>query len=146
MKTGLGTFKIGEHVYKFEALAPIEGLRFGTQCAKILGPTLTTVLDVVSRWNSEKMTIGDVVTSVSPALGTVDEEKFEGLMKTAFSRVYTPMNENLGDEAAFNSWFQDHMPDMFPVGLVAIYHLAKDFFPKLPATKHTPSPTSGAAS
>ena len=146
MKTGLGTFKIGEHVYKFEALAPIEGLRFGTQCAKILGPTLTVVLEVVSRWNSEKMTIGEVVASVSPALGTVDEEKLEGLMKTAFARVYTPMNENLGDEAAFNTWFQDHMSDMFPVGLVAIYHLAKDFFPKLPATKPTPSQTSVAAS
>ena len=146
MTTGLGKFTVGEHVYKFEALAPIDGLRFGTQCAKVLGPALTAVLDVASRWNTDKMTLGELVTTLSPALASVDEEKFEGLMKTAFTKVYTPQNENLGDEAAFNAWFREHPQEMFTVAVIAIYYLARDFFPKLPGTKPTDSQTSVAGS
>lgn len=139
MRTGLGQFNVGDTVYKYDTLAPIDGLRYGTQCAKVLGPALANILDVVTQWSADKMTIGDLATSVAPALATLDEDKVEGLMRTAFARVYTPRNECLGDEAAFNDWFSERQNEVFVVGVLAIYHLSKDFFPRLPATPITAS-------
>lgn len=140
MRTGLSTFAVGETVYKYDLLAPVEALRYGTQCAKVLGPALASVMDVVQQFGSDKATVGELVASAAPALAAIDEDKVATLMQTAFKRVYTPANECLGDEAVFNDWFQARPHEMFPVGLLAIYHLSKAFFPKLPAMPPIDSP------
>ena len=65
MNLGIGKVKVGDSVYSFAALAPIEALRFGTECAKVLGPALVQFL---SRYSGEEMTLKDLLTQVGPAL------------------------------------------------------------------------------
>lgn len=121
----LGKFVVNGSTYSYNKLPPIDAIRFGTQCVKILGPVLSGRLLQVGGNPSE------LLDALGPALANLDSEALEGLLKTAYSYVYTPHNENLGDPAIFNTWFVNHPEDLYHVGLLAIYNLAKDFFPKL---------------
>lgn len=131
MNLGIGKVKIGDNVYSLAALAPIEALRFGTECAKVLGPALVQFL---SRYSGEEMTLKDLLTQIGPALESLDPDRLLTLLNTVYTHTFTPTNENLGDEAVFNSWFQEHPADMFQVGFQVLYALAKDFFPRLSGT------------
>lgn len=131
MNTGIKEFIVGDTAYKFTELAPVEALSFGTKVAKTIGPILGSVFAVLGNVSGGGDKTAEFLEAVVPALDKIDEAKLEALLKECFGHVYTPANENLGDEAAFNSWFQDHKADLFPVGLTALFNLSKDFFPRL---------------
>lgn len=136
MGNGIGEFAIGNHKYKYEELAPIDALRFGTQCVKTLGPAASSLLALAGRIQGAAKA-SDVIESVAPALASIEEAKLEALLKVAYGHTYTPQNESLGNEAVFNGWFREHPHELFQVGLTALYMLAKDFFPKPPVTVKT---------
>lgn len=131
--TGIGTFTVGSHAYKFEELAPTDALRFGVKVTKSLGPALAKLGEAATN-AAGKTDPKELVAAFGPALGMVDDAVLEELLRTAMQRVYTPQNESLSNEAVFNAWFREHKEDLFPVGLYALYHLTKDFFPKALAT------------
>lgn len=137
--TGIGHFTVGEHTYKYTELAPVDALRFGAVVTKAIGPALAVLGDAASSASGASNT-KDILTAFGPALGLIDEEKLLELINTALQRVYTPQNECLGDEVVFNNWFQQHKTDLFQVGLLSLYHLTKDFFPRALATavRHSP--------
>lgn len=131
--TGIGSFVVGNHTYKYEELPPIEALRFGAVVTKAIGPALA-VLGEAAVAATTAHTTKDILAAFGPALGMVDEDKLLELIKASLQHVYTPQNECLGNEAAFNTWFRANKEDLFPVGLLSLYHLTKDFFPKALAT------------
>ena len=45
------------------------------------------------------------------------------------------------DEVVFNRWFMEHPDQLYGAGLLAVWHLVKDFFPKTLATLKVPSLT-----
>lgn len=127
--TGIGEFIVEDRVYKYTKLAPIDALRFGTEVLKALGPGL---IQLATKYQlKDKTTVGEALDIISPALETLEPDRLQPLLTTAFAHVYTSSNECLGDEASFNSWFQQYPSDLFRVGVTALYYLAKDFFPKL---------------
>ena len=147
MNNGIGQFIVNDTVYKYTELAPVEALAFGAKCVKTLGPLMSGLggaLSAVSKASraseGEAASSGPidateaVLSALAPMMGNVDEARLMELFKECFGHVYTPQNECLGDEAAFNSWFMERKADLFPVGIVALIHLGRDFFPKLPAT------------
>lgn len=133
--TGIKEFIVGDNVYKFTELAPVEALSFGTKVAKTIGPILGSVFSVLGNVQGGGDKTAEFLEAIVPALDKIDEAKLEALLKECFSHVYTAGNECLGDEAVFNSWFRDNKADLFPVGLTALFNLSKDFFPKLSVTK-----------
>lgn len=148
MNNGIGQFIVNDTVYKYTELAPIEALAFGAKCIKTLGPLMSGLggaLSAVSKASQEKASEGAapsgaidateaVLSALAPMLVNVDESRLMELFKECFGHVFTPQNECLGDEAAFNAWFMERKADLFPVGIVALIYLGRDFFPKLPAT------------
>lgn len=148
MNNGIGQFIVNDTVYKYTELAPVEALAFGAKCVKTLGPLMSGLggaLSAISK-ASAKAAEGEaapsgpidateaVLSAIAPMLGNVDEARLMELLKECFGHVFTPQNECLGDEAAFNTWFMERKADIFPVGVAALIHLGRDFFPKLPAT------------
>lgn len=131
VSTGINQVKIGEHVYSYTVLSPVEALRFGTEALKVLGPGMAKLATGSLKTGDD---VGSLVTSIAPALENLETEKLERLLKTVFAHTFTPTNENLGDEAAFNDWFQKNPHEMFQVGFQILYLLSKDFFPKLSGT------------
>ena len=125
MSDGISSFTVGADTYKYVELAPLEAMRFGIKVAKALGPAVAKIGEAASGKD-----VASVTASIGPALATVDEETLDELLKTAISRVYTPVNECLGNQAVFNSWFKDRKDSLFTVSFMALFHLSKDFFPK----------------
>jgi len=115
------TITVGKTSYKVEPFTPKEAIPFGLKVAKILGPTLAGVVD--------KGTLEERLTNVINRVGNIDESAVESLMNMAYSRVYTPENECLDNEASFNAWFKDHRDELFECGFKAIMALATDFLP-----------------
>ena len=131
--TGIGSFTVGTNTYKYEELAPIEALRFGVTVTKSVGPALAKLGEAAAGAKNAKDVTG-IMEAFGPALGMVDDNKLLELMHASFQHVYTPHNECLGNEAVFNSWFRTNKEDLYMVGLLSLYHLTKDFFPKALAT------------
>ena len=71
----------------------------------------------------------------------MDVDKVSLLVEEAHRRCYTPQNEALRDEVVFNRWFMEHPDQLYGAGLLAVWHLVKDFFPKTLATLKVPSLT-----
>lgn len=128
--TGIREFIVGNTAYKYTELTPIDALSFGTRCAKTIGPILSALFNALGNTTSGERTT-ELMDALAPALDKVDDKKLEALLKECYSHVYTPGNECLGDEASFNSWFSERKHELFPVGITALIHLVKDFFPNL---------------
>ena len=123
--SGLGSFSLDGVIYRFEALNPLEAVRFGNRVFKVFGPAA-----------GEGM-----LAALAPALSEVDDDKVSLLIEEALRRCYTPQNEALRDEVVFNRWFMEHPDQLYGAGLLAVWHLVKDFFPKTLATLKIPSLT-----
>lgn len=123
--SNIKTFTYKNNVYKYEDYAPLEAVSFGVKCAKTLGPIASCVAGIQSSSTE------DFLTNATKALSECDEKALEQLLNLAFSRVYTPENECLGDPAVFNTWFTNRKDEIFAVGVIALVNLCKDFFPQL---------------
>lgn len=117
MKNDLGKFEVEDAVYKFRHLSPMEGLEFGSRVAKLIAPTL------MGLGNGAK--VADIVKGLS----AVDSSEMTDLIKEALGHCYTPESEALDNEAVFNHWFGEHPDHLFTAGVLAVYNLAKPFFP-----------------
>ncbi|MBS6142254.1 MAG: hypothetical protein KH745_06615 [Bilophila sp.] len=137
--TGLGSFSLDGVIYRFEALNPLEAVRFGNRVFKVFGPAL---LSLAAAKKDGAETAGEgVLAALAPALSEVDDDKVSLLIEEALRRCYTPRNEALRDEVVFNRWFMEHPDQLYGAGLLAVWHLVKGFFPKTLATLKIPSLT-----
>ena len=128
--SGLGSFSLDGVTYRFEALNPLEAMRFGNRVFKVFGPALLSLAS--AKKDGGEMAGEGVLASLAPALSEMEE---------ALRRCYTPQNEALRDEVVFNRWFMEHPDQLYGAGLLAVWHLVKDFFPKTLATLKVPSLT-----
>ena len=129
---GMGTFTVDEVVYRFNYMNPADALDFGPRVLKVVGPTLFAL--ILTEKDASKNGEAAILDVMIPAISGMDSKIISGLIKEAISFCYTPRNEALGDEKNFNDWFIAHPDHLFTAGALAIYHLAKPFFPKMPAT------------
>ncbi|MFR3459765.1 MAG: phage tail assembly chaperone, partial [Bilophila wadsworthia] len=106
--TGLGSFSLDGVIYRFEALNPLEAMRFGNRVFKVFGPALLSLAS--AKKDGGEMAGEGVLASLAPALSEMDEDKVSLLVEEALRRCYTPQNEALRDEVVFNRWFMEH-PD-----------------------------------
>ncbi len=137
--TGLGSFSLDGVMYRFETLNPLEAVRFGNRGVKVFGPALLS-LAAAKKDDGEAAGEG-VLAALAPALSGFDDDKVSLLIEEALRRCYTPQNEALRDEVVFNRWFMEHPDQLYGAGLLAVWHLVKDFFPKTLATLKIPSLT-----
>lgn len=132
----------GEHRYMLELLNPLEGIAWGNRALTLFGPALGKALAAVDFKALEGLDLtqdglvevgakmqGMLISSFS-SLGELDSEKVTAIMTEAIQRCYTPENESLVDQTVFNRWFREYPGDLYPLGVMALYHLVKDFFPK----------------
>lgn len=117
MKNELGKFEVDGTTYKFRYLSPMEGLDFGGRVAKLVAPTLMGLGS------------GATVADIFKGLSAVDSSEMTSLIKEALGKCYTPESEALDNEAVFNHWFGEHQDHLFTAGVLAVYNLAKPFFP-----------------
>ncbi len=137
--TGLGSFSLDGVMYRFETLNPLEAVRFGNRVFKVFGPAL---LSLAAAKKDDGEAAGEsVLAALAPALSGFDDDKVSLLIEEALRRCYTPQNEALRDEVVFNRWFMEHPDQLYGAGLLAVWHLVKDFFPKTLATLKIPSLT-----
>ena len=137
--TGLGSFSLDGVTYRFEALNPLEAMRFGNRVFKVFGPALLSLAS--AKKDGGEMAGEGVLASLAPALSEMDEDKVSLLVEEALRRCYTPQNEALRDDVVFNRWFMEHPAQLYGAGLLAVGHPAKEFFPKTLATLKVPSLT-----
>jgi hypothetical protein len=132
---------VGGKRYAVDLLNPIDAISWGNRALALFGPALGKLFgsiefDKLEGIDLEKMGLmevaGRVQSLVSLALASCGEIKageVSDMMTGAVQRCYTPQNESLGDMAVFNSWFRENPGDLYPLGVMALVRLVKDFFP-----------------
>lgn len=132
---------VGGKRYALDLLNPIDAIAWGNRALALFGPSLGKIvnsiefdkLQGIDLANMGLMEVaGKVQTLISMALTSCGELKaaeVSAIMTEALQRCYTPQNESLGDTAVFNKWFKEHPGDLYPLGVMALVHLVKDFFP-----------------
>ena len=71
--SGLGSFSLGGVTYRFEALNPLEAMRFGNRVFKVFGPALLSLAS--AKKDGGEMAGEGVLASLAPALSEMDEDK-----------------------------------------------------------------------
>lgn len=130
---GIGEFTVGTEKFKYEELAPADALAFGLRVARVIGPVVAEIAAAVEA-ASNAATGLQVAEALGKALVHVNPDDLESIIQQAYKRIYTSSNTCLGDAASMNAYFKDHKDIMFQVGIVGLYNLCKDFFPRLSAT------------
>lgn len=134
-------FRVGNNQYAIDLLNPLEAITWGNRVMALLGPAIGNIVvsvdfETISGIDLRKMEMSEVFGKWQPVIatamascGAVRADDISRLMAEATQRCHTPRNEALSDAAVFNSWFRENPGDIYPVGVMAIYHLVKDFFP-----------------
>lgn len=86
--SGLGSFSLDGVIYRFEALNPLEAMRFGNRVFKVFGPALLSLAS--AKKDGGEMAGEGVLASLAPALSEMDEDKVSLLVEEALRRCYTP--------------------------------------------------------
>ena len=132
---------VGGKRYAVDLLNPIDAIAWGNRALALFGPSLGKIvnsiefdtiqgIDLATMGAVEVM--GKLQGLVAMALASCGELKsgeVTELMTEAIKRCYTPQNEALSDMALFNRWFRENPGDLYPLGVMALVHLVKDFFP-----------------
>lgn len=126
----LKSFSIDGSTYRLNSMNPRDAIRFGARCIKAFGATLSALAEESGGNMQEK-----AIKGLTSAISSMDDALITELMNEALSYCITPQNEELSDEAVFNQWFLAHPDHLFHAAAMAIFHLAKDFFPKTLATR-----------
>lgn len=117
---GMYKVKIGEHVYTIQPFNPIEGLEFGTKLVGVLSPALGGAFELAKE-------SGDM-SRIGIELGNAFKDPLlMPMLRQAYNQCFTPDNQSLADEVAFNQWFLKYPQDMFELGVRAAYALVKSF-------------------
>lgn len=123
----IARIKIGDNIYTLQKMNPMDGMEYGTQVLSAISPAFGGLYEAVK----DNGDYGKVFAEISKAIKGND---FSALLKTAYKQCFTPENESLADEVAFNRWFRKFPGDMYQLGVQAVYELVKDFFPNQLAT------------
>ena len=142
MNTNLKFIDFGGHKYAVELLNPLEGITWGHRAMSLLSPALGSLLTSANLSALMELDVeGDDFTenlaAIQPLLGELFNaygklggDEVSALLTEALQRCYTPRNESLADMSVFNRWFQENPGDLFTLGIIALFHLVKGFFPK----------------
>lgn len=136
----LKSFSINGSTYRLKSMNPRDAIRFGARCIKAFGATLSALTEESGGKVQE-----NVIKGLTAAISSIDDALITDLINESLSYCITPQNEELSDEAVFNQWFLAHPDHLFHAAAMAIFHLAKDFFPKTLATRLKNSRTLRAA-
>ena len=132
--------------YAIELLNPLEGISWGIKAASLFGPALGKAVagidfDRLQGIDLAKMDLAEVgdkarglLVAALSACGEVDDAKATNMLTAAIKRCYTPQGEGLSNEATFNAYFREHPGDLYPLGVMALFRLVRDFFPSPPVT------------
>nr|DAR17564.1 MAG TPA: tail assembly chaperone protein [Caudoviricetes sp.] len=77
--SGLGSFSLDGVTYRFEALNPLEAMRFGNRVFKVFGPALLSLAS--AKKDGGEMAGEGVLASLAPALSEMDEDKVSLLVE-----------------------------------------------------------------
>lgn len=136
--TALGKFSSGHYTYSYEILMPLDALAFGARVFKLAGGGIAAL--IAAKNQGTELDSGSLFQTFAEALRSIDEDKLSQLMTESIQRCYTPENQALSDALVFQRWFRDHPEELYPVGVLAIYNLVKDFFPLSLVTTPSGSP------
>lgn len=117
--TGIAYITVGGNRYAIEKLAPLEAVTWGNRVFALIAPALGDLFD-----DSVSRSAG-----FRAVFSAYDSEAVSRLMTDALRHCYTPGNEPLSNEAVFNTWFRAHPGDLYELGLLAVWELARDFLP-----------------
>ena len=132
---------LGGNRYAVELLNPIDAISWGNRALALFGPSLGKIvgsIDFDKIQSIDLITMGlaevagklqGLVSMAFASCGELKSDAVTALMTEAIQRCYTPQNEALSDMAVFNRWFREHPGDLYPLGVMALVHLVKDFFP-----------------
>lgn len=144
--TNMTFIGIGSNRYAIDMLNPMDAIAWGNRALALFGPALGKVVSSIDFEKLQGLDLsamglaevgGKMQSLISAALASCGELKAAeatAMMTDALQRCYTPQNEPLADAAVFNSWFRDHPGDLYPLGIMALVKLVKDFFPSQLAT------------
>ncbi|MDL2317123.1 hypothetical protein LJC59_08640 [Desulfovibrio sp. OttesenSCG-928-A18] len=119
----LGFITVNDNRYPIDKLNPLEAIAFGNRVMAVVGPLLRAMLDASMQKSCLSRFFDGLFTNYPSELWT-------GIMNDALRRCYTPHNEPLHNQAIFNEWFRRYPGDLFELGLMGVYSLAADFFPR----------------
>ena len=127
--------------YAVDLLNPMDAISWGNRALALFGPALGKIFgavdfDKLEGIDLEKMGLTELggriqglVATMLASCGELKHGEVSGIMTEAIQRCYTPQNESLGDAVVFNRWFREHPGDLYPLGVMALVYLVKDFFP-----------------
>ena len=140
-QSNISFISVGGKRYAIDLLNPIEAISWGNRALSLFGPSLGKIVNSIDFGKVQgidlnAMGLSDVfgklqglIAASFSSCGEIDSEKASSLMNEALQRCYTPQNESLGDVAVFNRWFRENPGDLYPLGVMALVYLVKDFFP-----------------
>ena len=144
--------------YTVDLLNPIDAISWGNRALGLFGPLLASVVTVadINKISSVAdlagadmgeawATFGPIISSALASCGKLESASASQMMTEAIQQCYTPKNESLADVAVLNSHFREYPQDMFQLGVMALFRLVRDFFPKLPGTAAINFPEPAAA-
>lgn len=132
---------VGGHRYALDLLNPLDAIAWGNRALSLFGPSLGKILgsiefEKLQGLDFSKMGLMEVFGKLQhlgamtlASCGELKAAEVSGIMTEAVQRCYTPQNESLADETVFNRWFREHPGDLYPLGVMALVYLVKDFFP-----------------
>ena len=132
---------VGGKRYAVELLNPIDAIAWGNRVLALFGPALGKIVGVIDFEKLEGIDLSNMgvmkvagklqslVSMTLASCGELKAKEVSDIMQEVIQRCYTPRNESLGDMAVFNRWFKEHQGDLYPLGIMALVYLVKDFFP-----------------
>lgn len=144
--TNMTFISIGSNRYAIDMLNPLDAISWGNRALALFGPALGKVVSSIDFEKLQGLDLsamglaevgGKLQSFISATLASCGELKAgeaTAMMTEALQRCYTPQNEPLADAAVFNRWFREHPGDLYPLGIMALVRLVKDFFPSQLAT------------
>jgi len=141
-QTNMTFVSVGGNKYAVDLLNPLEALAWGPRVIALLGPSIGKVMgsldfEALKGVDLTQQGIAEAagqfkgpLGALFSCLGELKPDQVTALLTETLQHCYTPQNESLADMAVFNRWFQEHPGDMYPLGVTALVHLVKDFFPK----------------
>ena len=139
--TNMTFIGIGSNLYAIDMLNPMDAISWGNRALALFGPALGKVvssidfeklqgLDLAAMGMAETFEkLQSLIGSALASCGELKGAEATAIMTEALQRCYTPQNESLADETVFNRWFREHPGDLYPLGVMALVRLVKDFFP-----------------
>jgi hypothetical protein len=116
------TFSYAGNQYHVRTMPPRQAHAFGMEMMTTLVPVVSELIEAGRTRDAAK---------ALAAIGSkaLDSTKLGAIFQEVWQWTILPNNREASNEVEFNSWFDDHMPDLFPVSVLALWSLISDFTP-----------------